>query len=105
MITNYYEHDLLFLYKKTISIIKSDGIQSKSIKAPVKINILYRHVSSVKQKHDLERQIEQLQKLYPDCNLISDVGSGINFKRFGLRSLLYKCYQGLVNQVVIIHKD
>ena len=25
MITNYYEHDLLFLYKKTISIVKVMG--------------------------------------------------------------------------------
>ena len=83
----------------------SHGIQPKSIKLPNKINILYCRVSSAKQKHDLERQIQELQEAYPDHQIISDICSGINFKRPGLRSLLDKCYQGLVNEIVIMHKD
>ena len=87
MITNYYKHDLLFLYKKTISIFKSHGIQSKSIKVAGKNNILYCRVSSAKQKHDLETHIEELQITNPDYHVISDVCSGINFKRSRLRFL------------------
>ena len=105
MITNYYEHDLLFLYKKTISIFKSHEIQSKLIKVPDKINILYCRVSSAKQKHDLQRQIEVFQKAHTDYHVDSDVCLGINFKRYKLRSLLDKFYQGLVNLVVIMHQD
>ena len=41
---------------------QSHGIQSTSIEAPEKINILFCGVSSAKQKQDLEWQIEELQK-------------------------------------------
>ena len=41
-----------------------------------------------KQKEDLEKQKQYLLSQFPNHCLISDIGSGINFKRSGLRSLL-----------------
>ena len=41
----------------------------------------YCRVSSYKQKDDLERQKEYLQKKYPNHIIVSDIGSGLNFKR------------------------
>ncbi len=37
---------------------------------------------------------------YPDYELITDIGSGINWKRKGLKKLL-----GNVEQVVVAHRD
>lgn len=66
---------------------------------------IYARVSSSKQKGDLERQIASLQKAYPSFDVIKDIGSGINFKRRGLTSLLEQVFNGNVSQVVVSHKD
>jgi predicted site-specific integrase-resolvase len=46
--------------------------------------ILYARVSSHSQKPDLERQIQFLSSKYPNCEVVKDIGSGLNFKRKGL---------------------
>ena len=50
--------------------------------------IIYARVSSSKQKPHLQNQIKYLQKKYPKYELITDVGSGINFNRSGFREIL-----------------
>ena len=50
--------------------------------------IIYCRVSSKKQLDDLERQCNSLQSLYPSHILIKDCGSGINYKRKGLQTIL-----------------
>ena len=55
---------------------------SKSIN---KENIIYARVSSLQQINDLNRQIKKLKDLYPDYKLISDIGSGINLNKRGLK--------------------
>jgi predicted site-specific integrase-resolvase len=66
---------------------------------------IYARVSSAKQKEDLQRQIKELQEAYPGHNIIKDIGSGINFKRQGLCSLLERLHQGMVSEVVVMHRD
>ncbi|MEC4819123.1 MAG: IS607 family transposase [Scytonema sp. PMC 1069.18] len=56
--------------------------------------ICYCRVSSSKQRDDLDRQVVYMQSLYPTAEIIRDVGSGINFKRKGLQSLLDKLMRG-----------
>lgn len=70
-----------------------------------KVRIAYARVSSAKQKPDLERQIEDLRKLCPDHEIVSDVGSGLGFKRPGLRSILDRVHDGVVEEVAVLHKD
>ena len=70
-----------------------------------KSNIVYCRVSSSKQKDDLNRQIEQLRHLYPTHEVISDCGSGINFKRKGLQTILERAIQGTLAEVVVAHRD
>jgi len=65
----------------------------------------YCRVSSHKQKDDLERQKKFMQERYPDHKIISDVGSGINFKRKGLQFLLEQSTLGNVKEVVVAHRD
>lgn len=66
---------------------------------------LYARVSSSKQKPDLERQIAALQKAHPGHDVIKDIGSGINFRRPGLITLLDQVIGGQVSKVVVAHRD
>jgi putative resolvase len=72
-----------------------------------KESYIYARVSSSKQKKagDLQRQSESLQSKYPKHTLITDVGSGINFKRAGLRKILQLVLEGKVREVVVEHRD
>lgn len=74
-----------------------------------RITIGYCRVSSNKQKDDLERQIENM-KLYLTAQgkpfeIISDIGSGINCKKKGLKELIKKISQNKVEKVVVLYKD
>ena len=51
-------------------------------------------VSSKKQSADLERQIAFMRERYPDDEIVSDVGSGLNFRRRGLISILERVHTG-----------
>jgi putative resolvase len=42
---------------------------------------------------------------YPGHTVVSDVGSGLNFKRKGLLSLLEQSERGLVQEIVVASKD
>lgn len=69
----------------------------------------YCRVSSHKQKDDLERQIDNM-RIYllsqgKPFEIISDIGSGINYKKKGLRQLLKLITQNKVEKVVVLYKD
>jgi len=71
--------------------------------------IAYARVSSHDQKADLERQ-KQVLELYCATqgwtfNLISDLGSGMNYHKKGLKQLLEMILDGKVSRLVITHKD
>lgn len=69
-------------------------------------NFIYGRVSSKKQMDDLSRQLEFLKRPeYADYAVISDIASGIDFKRKGLSTILDSCLQGNIGEVVIAHKD
>lgn len=67
--------------------------------------ILYCRVSSRKQQDDLQRQIESMQSKYPEAEVIKDIGSGLNFKRKGLQTLLERLLQGDKLKVVVAYRD
>ncbi|MYF98948.1 IS607 family transposase [Candidatus Poribacteria bacterium] len=77
-------------------------IKSKSQSTAI---ICYCRVSSTKQRDDLERQVEYIRGIYPKAEVIRDIGSGINFKKKGLRTLLERLLRGDKLQVVIAHRD
>lgn len=69
-------------------------------------NFLYSRVSTKKQLDDLSRQAEYLrQPGYESYILIKDIGSGINFKRKGIQTILDACIQGNIGEVVVAHRD
>ncbi|MBE9230197.1 IS607 family transposase [Cuspidothrix issatschenkoi LEGE 03284] len=77
-------------------------IRGDSIRTPT---ICYCRVSSSKQRDDLDKQIAYMQSLYPDAEIIKDIGSGLNFKRKGLRSLLDRLLQGNKFILVVACRD
>lgn len=79
-----------------------------AIQAPTftnKRNFIYARVSSRKQQADLQRQVEALQARYPTFEVITDVASGINFRRRGLVTLLDNVIAGNVSSIVVAHRD
>ena len=93
----YYSEDLILSYT-----------QEKKTKKNLNI-IGYARVSSKKQSDDLERQVNNL-KTYLDTKnqnyeIITDIGSGINYKKPGLRKLIEKINKKEVDVIVVLYKD
>lgn len=70
-----------------------------------KTNYIYARVSSAKQSEDLKRQSRDLEASYPGFQVLSDTGSGINFKRKGFKRLLQAIMRGHVGKVVVSYRD
>ena len=74
-----------------------------------RITLAYARVSSADQKADLERQKTVLEMYCAaqgwSFELISDLGSGMNYRKKGLQSLLEKLLDGKIERLVITHKD
>ena len=71
--------------------------------------IAYARVSSHDQKNDLERQ-KQILEMYCASNgwtfeIISDLGSGMNYHKKGLKALLNAILDDKVGRLVVTHKD
>lgn len=74
-------------------------------KAGTAIIICYARVSSRHQSNDLPRQRDQLLSSYPGAEVVTDIGSGLNFKRKGLLTILERLMQGDKLTLVVAHKD
>ena len=67
--------------------------------------ICYCRVSSKKQSADLNRQVAFMRERYADAEIVSEVGSGLNFKRRGLLSILERLHAGDKLRVVVAYRD
>ena len=72
--------------------------------------IIYARVSSSDQRSDLERQIKYLKEYcssrgYRVIDVLTDVASGLNEKRRGLKKLFDYVINGKVNVAVVSYKD
>ena len=74
-----------------------------------KKNILYARVSAKDQKDDLNRQIDNLkQYAYSkgySFEIITDIGSGINYKKEGLLKMINLVECGEVDRIIVLYKD
>ena len=74
------------------------------------LNVIgYARVSSKKQSDDLERQVENiktyLKSKYETFDIITDIGSGINYNKPGLLKLIEKINKKEVDLIVVLYKD
>lgn len=67
--------------------------------------VCYCRVSSTKQRDDLARQVEFMRTQYPGAEIIQDIGSGLNFKRKGLQTILVRLMRGDKLEIVVACRD
>lgn len=72
--------------------------------------VAYARVSSHDQKADLERQKQRLEQHcqevgYANLELLTDLGSGLNYQKKSFRKLLKMIALGQVSTLVLMHKD
>ena len=74
-----------------------------------RVTVGYARVSSNDQREDLSRQVTLLESFCAAngwCfEIIKDLGSGMNYRKPGLRQLLKRICDGDVGRLVIAHKD
>ena len=82
------------------------GINTDSLFRPT---IAYARVSSADQKKELDRQIKVLEMYCAShgwqYDVISDLGSGMNYKKKGLCELLDRIITDKAGRLVLTHKD
>ena len=92
----YYDYDSKSVYKL---LGKSD-----------RFNVIYSRVSSSKQKHDLKRQTEKLEKYCKKNNIeikkiYQDISSGIDFERDDFSEMLNEIFDKKIDTVYITYTD
>ena len=95
-----------------ISYIRTDNqhrydVDSYIGNAKPTVTVGYCRVSSKKRSADLERQVafRVLLEPYLGAEVVSDVASGLNFKRRGLLSILERVHAGDKFRVVVAYRD
>ena len=82
-------------------------LQKRGVKQ--KINVGYVRVSAKHQEDDLKRQYQIMElflaKKSVPFRIISDIGSGINYKKTGLKKLLSLIATNQIKTLCIMHKD
>lgn len=75
----------------------------------VRATIAYARVSSHDQKSDLERQVRHLEDFCAargwSYETIQDIGSGLNYNKRGLRTLIKRICAGDIERLILTHKD
>jgi len=77
--------------------------------ASARVTIAYARVSNRNQKKELNKQVSILESFCTEQNwtfeMIQDVGSGMNYRKSGLRTLTQRICQGDVGRLVLTHRD
>ena len=102
------------------SYVKSNGYRyyseesilsyTQERKTKKNLNVVgYARVSSKKQSDDLERQVNNLNTYisskYDSFDIITDIGSGINYNKPGLKKLIEKINKKEVDLIIVLYKD
>ena len=102
------------------SYVKSNGYRyysedsilsyTQERKTKKNLNVIgYARVSSNEQSDDLERQVNNLKTYldskYSDYEIITDIGSGINYTKPGLKKLIEKINRKEVDLIIVLYKD
>ena len=81
------------------------AVSERHVEQADRVDVVYARVSTRKQAPDLERQLATLRIAHPDATVFSDIASGLNFKRKGLRDLFKLAFEGRLRRVHVAHKD
>lgn len=67
--------------------------------------ICYCRVSSYSQKEELMHQVDYMKLKYPEHEILTDIGSGINFNRGNLKKIINFGIKNNLEELVIAYKD
>jgi predicted site-specific integrase-resolvase len=74
-----------------------------------RVTLAYARVSHSSQKKEMKEQVNQLQSFCNDrkwdFELIQDLGSGVNYRKSGLRRLIQRICDGDVERLVMTNRD
>ncbi|MCB9062245.1 MAG: IS607 family transposase [Halobacteriovoraceae bacterium] len=91
------------------SVTKIKEFIGEAINNMSKKVVAYARVSSHDQKEDLQRQVDRLDKYcsihFHSYEVINDLGSGMNYKKKGLKRLLKLILSGQLSKIILTHKD
>ena len=90
---------------KTQSGQRRYDVQTYLGKSKTSTTICYCRVSSHKQTKDLQRQVAFMQEHFPNAEVITDVASGLNYRRKGLATILERIHQGDKLTLVVAYRD
>lgn len=96
-----------YIQKNNLQIENSNVsvVENETKKENIKRNICYCRVSSKNQEDDLSRQVNYMKEKYPSYEIVSEVGSGLNFKRPKLMKIIKDAIDGNIETLVVAHKD
>ena len=80
-------------------------VQSYLGKSKNSTTICYCRVSSHQQTGDLQRQVAFMQEHFPNAEVITDVASGLNYRRKGLAAILERIHLGDKLTLVVACRD
>ncbi|NQV78709.1 MAG: IS607 family transposase [Lutibacter sp.] len=86
-------------YLKNNNMLVDEPIEKEKRK------ICYARVSSHSQKKELENQKAILKQIYPDYELLYDIGSGINFKRKNFLKIIEYGINNELETLIVTYKD
>jgi putative resolvase len=90
-------------------LAKLQGVMPRKPQPGGRITIGYARVSSHDQKDDLRRQAALIESFCAangwTFEIIEDMGSGLNYRKRGLRQLIKRICSGEVGRLVLTHKD
>lgn len=91
------------------TIMRISGKELPQIEKDDRVTIAYARVSSQDQKEDLRRQAQVLELYCAEhgykYELITDLGSGMNYYKKGLTTLISRILDDGVKRLVLTHKD
>jgi predicted site-specific integrase-resolvase len=67
--------------------------------------ITYARVPSRRNKSELEKQVNFLNKLYPNAEHIQEYASGLNYNRLGFLYIIQKIEQNKIKQIIALSDD
>ena len=81
---------------------KRDDTQTESTQT---IDVIYARVSTMKQRPYLETQVQFMCDTYPNHLVITDIASGLNFKRKGLQKVMRLMLERKLRIICVSHRD
>lgn len=106
-------HGHWYFERRTIDAFADGCIAAATVSAPAaeeeeatkRTDVIYARVSTRKQTQHLETQVLSLGAKHPNCVVIRDCASGLNFRRKGLETLLQLVFAGRVRNVYLAYRD